>query len=93
MRLTPAGVGLAILALAGCAGPQVEYVSFEVRVPVPVPCVSPLPSEPVWATQAMPRVDAKTGEGIDTAVDKLIAEKKQREGYEKQLKAATDGCR
>lgn len=83
----------AFLVGPGCAAPPVEYVPFRVEIPVEVPCAADIPPEPVWATKNMPRVDPKTGENLDVAVDKLLAERKQHKGYEAKLKAATDGCR
>lgn len=89
-----ASAALVALAVAGCASePKIEYVPFEVRVPVPVPCAAAVPAEPSWAAEMMPRVDPKTGEGIDVATDLLVIERNQRRGYEAKLRAATEGCR
>lgn len=84
---------LVVLLLFGCAAPRTEYVPYEVKVEIAVPCTVEDPAEPEWATRDMPRVDPKTGEGIDLAVDKLIAERLQYQGYAKKLKAANAGCR
>lgn len=87
---------LMALTLAGCGlfkAKPVEYVPYEVKVPVPVPCAAEIPPEPAWATADMPRVDPVTGAGIDVATDKLLAERAQRMGYEAKLKAVTEGCR
>lgn len=86
---------LLILLLSGCGAfeRKVEYVPYEVRVPVEVPCAAQIPPEPAWATENMPYVNPLTGEGLPEAVDKLIAELWQRRGYEAQLLAAVEGCR
>lgn len=83
-----------LLLLGGCAmfERKVEYVPYETRVPIEVPCAAQIPPEPEWATKGMPRVDPDTGENIDVAVDKLTAELKQRQGFEKKMKAAVEGC-
>lgn len=89
-------LALAGLAVAGCGlfkSAPIEYVPYEVKVAVPTPCAAAIPPAPDWATKNMPHVDPKTGEGIDVAVDKLTAEREQHLGYEKKLRAATDGCR
>lgn len=87
------GLLLILLLLLGCAAPKTEYVPYQVPVPVAVPCAAAVPPEPEWATKDMPRVDPKTGDEIDVAVDKLVAERKQRQGYAAKLKAAIEGCR
>lgn len=74
----------------GSCGTKVEYVPFEVRVPVAVPCAAQIPAEPDWAAKGLPHA---TAENIDKHVDALLAERHQRKGYEEKLKAATDGCR
>lgn len=86
------GAALAALALVGCAGTKVVYQPYEVRVPVAVPCAAPAPEAPDWATRGMPHVDPKTGTNLDIAVDKLVAEREQRRGYEDKLRAAVKGC-
>lgn len=89
-----AALAVLTVALSGCGlfDRPVEYVPYEVKVKVEVPCAVKMPAEPDWATKNMPRVDPKTGENIDVAVDKLTAERKQREGFEKQVKEAVKGC-
>lgn len=78
----------ALLLLSGCATTQIEYVPFEVRVPIPVPCaVEPAP-EPQWATEGLKKSDT-----LDDKAKALLAERVQRQGYEAKLKAAVEGCR
>lgn len=81
---------LACLVLAGCGlfEPKVEYVPYETRVPIPVPCAAALPPEPDWATQVLRKADS-----LDEKAKQLLAEREQRKGYEAKLIAATDGCR
>lgn len=76
----------------GCAHQETVYQPFEVKVPIEVPCAANLPAEPDWATRGMPRVDPKTGEGIDVAVDKMAAELHQRKAFEEKQAAAVKGC-
>lgn len=77
------------LALAGCAGqaePQVQYV--RVEVPVQVPCRAPEVSVPLWATAGLRNADS-----LELKVRALLAERRQRIGYERQIEAAVSACR
>lgn len=78
-----AAVLLIALALAGCGHRLPE----KVLVPVPVPCRVDMPAKPVWATQAL-RADAD----IFDQVKALLAERRQRQAYERLLEAAIAGC-
>lgn len=91
-RQVVASLALAGLAVAGCAGKEVVYQPFEVKVPVEVPCAAQLPAEPQWATRDMPQVDPVTGVGIDVAVDKMASELHQRKAFEEKQRAAVRGC-
>lgn len=76
------------LALAGCGGriePQVQYV--RVEVPVQVPCRVPEISVPPWAAAGLRKTDS-----LEVKVRALLAERRQRAGYEKQLQAAVAAC-
>lgn len=90
--LTRPGCALLLaLTLAGCADwgrKEVEYVPYQVKVPVPVPCTAEVPPEPEWETRRLRRADS-----LDDKAKALLAEREQRIGYEAKLKAATDGCR
>lgn len=82
------GSGLA-LALAGCAGksePQIQYV--RVEVPVQVPCRAPEVAVPAWAAAGLRKTDS-----LEVKVRSLLAERRQRIGYEKELEAAAYSCR
>lgn len=77
------------LALAGCGGqvePQVQYV--RVEVPVQVPCRAPDVSVPAWAAHGLRKTDS-----LEVKVRALLAERRQRIGYEKKLQAAVVACR
>lgn len=77
------------LVLAGCAGraePETQYV--RVEVPVQVPCRAPDVVVPVWAAAGLRKADS-----LEVKVRALLAERRQRIGYERQLEAATATCR
>lgn len=82
--------GLAGIALlAACAGrvePQIQYV--RVEVPVQVPCRAPEVAVPPWAAAGLRKSDS-----LEVKVRALLAERRQRIGYEKQLEAAVRACR
>lgn len=77
-----------VLVLAGCAGqgePETQYV--RVEVPVQVPCRTPVVDVPPWAAAGLQKADS-----IEVKVRALLAERRQRIGYEKQLEAAVAAC-
>lgn len=85
------GVGLLagtalLAACAGKVGPDVQYV--RVEVPVQVPCRAPEVAVPPWAAASLRKADS-----LEVKVRALLAERRQRIGYERQLVAAIDGCR
>lgn len=76
------------LALAGCAGrtePEAHYV--RVEVPVQVPCRAPEVAVPPWAAAGLRKADS-----LEVKVRALLAERRQRIGYERQLIAAVASC-
>lgn len=83
------GCGLAVaVALSGCAGkavPQAQYV--RVEVPVQVPCRVPEVTVPSWAAAGLRKTDS-----LEVKVRALLAERRQRAGYEKILEAALKSC-
>lgn len=82
------GLVLAI-GVAGCAGkvePHIQYV--RVEVPVQVPCRAPEVAVPPWAATGLRKT-----ESLEVKVRALLAERRQRIGYEKQLEAAISACR
>lgn len=83
------GVLAGFLLLAGCASqaePGVRTV--RVEVPVQVPCRAPDVAVPPWAASSLRKTDS-----LEVKVRALLAERRQRTGYERQLRAATDACR
>jgi hypothetical protein len=84
------GSGLALtLGLAGCAGKvesQVQYV--RVEVPVQVPCRAPEVAVPYWIAAGLSKTD-----NLEVKVRALLAERRQRIGYERLLEAAVDSCK
>lgn len=83
------GVLAGILLLAGCAArvePEVRAV--RVEVPVQVPCRAPDVAVPPWAAAGLRKTDS-----LEVKVRALLAERRQRIGYEKQLEAAVESCR
>ncbi|MFG0924222.1 hypothetical protein ACF8SB_00705 [Pseudomonas sp. CJQ_8] len=84
------GSGVVVaLSLPGCSSrvePQVQYV--RVEVPVQVPCRAPEVSVPPWAAAGLRKADS-----LEVKVRALLAERRQRIGYEKQLEAAVGACR
>ena len=85
--------GVGVLAgacvLAGCAGlaePEPQYI--RVEVPVQVPCRAPEVAVPLWAASGLRKSDT-----LEVKVRALLAERRQRTGYERQLEAAVAACK
>ncbi|WP_028941842.1 hypothetical protein [Pseudomonas vranovensis] len=75
--------------LAGCAGQvESEIRTVRVEVPVLVPCRAPDVAVPSWAVAGL-----KKGDGLEVKVRALLAERRQRIGYERQLISAVAACR
>lgn len=79
-------VGLLLSGCAAKAPPSVQYV--RVEVPMQVPCRAPEVAVPPWAAAGLRRTD-----NLEVKVRALLAERRQRIGYEKQLEAAVSACR
>ncbi|HEY1027426.1 MAG TPA: hypothetical protein VGE28_07305 [Pseudomonas sp.] len=79
-----------IAALAGCAGqpPEPEPRIVRVEVPIVVPCRTDSVSVPPWAAEGLRRADS-----LEVKVRALLAERRQRIGYERELLAANEVCR
>ncbi len=82
MRLPTIAV---LTLLAGCAGQPT--LPTEVRVPVPVPCITESPKSPVFITDA----DLLKLGDYDFVVT-LAKDRKERQGYESLLEATIAGC-
>ncbi|UCP00114.1 hypothetical protein LF844_09960 [Metapseudomonas lalkuanensis] len=82
-------LGLCV-ALAGCAGrPAVEPEPHIVRVEVavPVPCKVEPVAVPPWAATGLKKTDS-----LEVKVRALLAERRQRIGYERELVVAQRSC-
>ncbi|MEM5617438.1 hypothetical protein AAIP21_27710 [Pseudomonas aeruginosa] len=78
-----------VFALAGCAGQvEPEPRTVRVEVPVAVPCRAPAVEVPAWAAAGL-----KKSDDLQTKVRALLAERRQRIGYEAQLLAANQACK
>lgn len=80
-----------LFALAGCAGqpaaePEPRIV--RVEVPVAVPCRTNEVAVPPWAADGL-----KASDSLEVKVRALLAERRQRIGYERELLAANEACR
>ncbi|MBA1256553.1 hypothetical protein G7021_28250 [Pseudomonas carnis] len=80
---------LVVLAmiLSGCAVRPPEVRTVRVEVPVLVPCKIKEVAVPPWAAQGL-----KKSDGLELKVRALLAERRQRIGYEKQLEALVQSC-
>lgn len=79
-----------VVALAGCGGRPVaepEPRVVRVEVPVQVPCRVRSPAVPAWAADGLRREDS-----LEVKVRALLAERRQRIGYEGELMAAVISC-
>ncbi|MER0040620.1 hypothetical protein [Pseudomonas sp. MGal98] len=88
MRLILLG---ALAVLAGCAArlpaePEPRIV--RVEVPIEVPCRTKEIAVPPWAAAGL-----KAGDSLEVKVRALLAERRQRIGYERELLAANETCR
>ncbi|BAQ75117.1 lipoprotein [Pseudomonas sp. Os17] len=77
----------AVVLLAGCAAREPEVRTVRVEVPVQVPCRAPNISVPAWAAAGLRKDDS-----LETKVRALLAERRQRIGFERQLMAAVGSC-
>lgn len=75
------------LVLAGCASQEPEVRTVRVEVPVLVPCNTQEVIVPPWAAAGLMKADS-----LEVKVRALLAERRQRIGYERQLRAAANAC-
>lgn len=75
------------VVLAGCASRPPEVRTVRVEVPVLVPCKTKEVAVPPWAAQGLKKSDS-----LELKVRALLAERRQRIGYEKQLVATVGAC-
>ena len=79
-------VGL-VIVLAGCAHLEPEVRTLRVDVPVLVPCKTQEVVVPPWAAAGLKKSDS-----LEVKVSALLAERRQRMGYERELVAAVGAC-
>ena len=80
-------IALLALVLAGCATPLPEIRTVRVEVPVQVPCRAPVVAAPEFAAGVLKKSDS-----LEVKVRALLAERRQRIGYERELVAAVVSC-
>lgn len=77
-----------MMVMAGCATPAQRAPDVQqVLIPTPVPCKVDSPAKPAFAVDALP-----VGSGVFRQMAALRAERKQRQGYEKELESAIQSC-
>lgn len=77
-----------VAALSGCAAREPEVRTVRVEVPVLVPCKTQEVAVPPWAAASLKKADP-----LEVKVRALLAERRQRIGYELELVAAVGACR
>lgn len=77
----------ALLALAGCADPQIIYKPVPVNVPVAVPCKVAAIAKPHFMTS-----DITKDSGYEEKTRALVVTEKTRQAYEIMLEAAVKSC-
>ncbi|WP_407731021.1 hypothetical protein ACJJU9_21380 [Pseudomonas helleri] len=76
-----------LLILAGCGTREPEVRTVRVEVPVLVPCKTKVVAVPPWAAAGLLKADS-----LEVKVRALLAERRQRIGYERELVAAVGAC-
>nr|WP_130872439.1 hypothetical protein [Pseudomonas bubulae] len=77
-----------VVVIAGCANGEPEVRIIRIEVPVSVPCKTQEVAVPAWAVIGLKKVDS-----LEMKVRALLAERRQRVGYERELLAAVGSCR
>ena len=77
----------ALVLLAGCAVQPPEIRTVRVPVPVPVPCRTDVVAVPAFAAKGLKKTDS-----LEVKVRALLAERRQRIGYERELLASLSAC-
>uniref|UniRef100_A0AAU6W2X4 O-spanin n=3 Tax=unclassified bacterial viruses TaxID=12333 RepID=A0AAU6W2X4_9VIRU len=80
---------LLAFVLYGCQTqtPEIRTQTVRVEIPIQVPCRVKAVDEPIFAAAALKKADP-----LEVKVRALLAERRQRIGYEKQLKAGLTAC-
>ncbi|MFJ2379934.1 hypothetical protein [Pseudomonas protegens] len=71
----------------GCKKVERETRTVRVEVPAQVPCRSPEVTVPPWVAASLRKSDS-----LEVKVRALLAERRQRIGYERQLEAVVFAC-
>lgn len=79
--------GSVLILLSGCTTNEPEIRTLRVEVPVLVPCKTSKTAVPSWAS-----IGLKKSDSLEVKVRVLLAERRQRMGYEKELSAAVAAC-
>lgn len=80
--------GSVLALLSGCATHESVVRTVRVEVPVMVPCKTQEVAVPPLAAVGLKRTDP-----LEVKVRALLAERRQRMGYERELSAAVASCR
>ena len=76
-----------LILLAGCATHEPEVRTVRVEAPVLVPCKTQEVTVPSWVATGLKKSDS-----LEVKVRALLAERRQRMGYERELVAAVGAC-
>lgn len=77
-----------IMVLAGCTYREPEVRIVRVDIPVLTSCKTQEVTVPSWAAAGLKKFDT-----LEVKVRALLAERRQRVGYERELVAAIGACR
>ena len=77
-----------VVLLTGCASRELVVRTVRVEVPVLVPCKTQGVAVPTWAAIGLKKADS-----LEVKVRALLAERRQRIGFEREQAAAIEACR
>ena len=84
MKWLPMGF---VVVLTGCASQETDVRAVRVEVPVMVLCKAQKVTAPSWVAVGLNKSDS-----LEVKVRALLAERRQRIGYERELAAAVGTC-
>ncbi|KOX63867.1 hypothetical protein AA303_04520 [Pseudomonas psychrophila] len=76
-----------VVVLVGCANRELDVRAVRVEVPVLIPCKTQEVEVPPWATIGLKKTDP-----LEVTVRALLAERRQRIGFERVLISAIRAC-
>lgn len=79
--------GSVLVLLSGCTTHKPEVRTVRVEVPVLIPCKTQAVTVPSWVVSGL-----KNSDSLEVKVRTLLAERRQRMGYERELEAASTAC-